>query len=328
MNPIRLLAATTLLLLAVGPVVAADAKGCRDLAGLKRFERSEILECDGKNFAEYILPTGTVKGYDFTAKRGQFATKLDLEGRLSRSAYVVPPGPSAAEVSRNYRVELADKGFTFLFEAKQAEVGWLMGKVFENEGPGGALLGYSPEEARYIAAEKEENGVKMHLAIFIVEYKDGHHPRTRLQKGQVVVRVDMLESGALKQQMVLVSAAEIARSLDQAGKVALYGLLFDFNKATLQPGSRPTLDEIAKFLKANPTQSVHVVGHTDNVGGVESNQKLSQARAATVVAELAKTHGIAPGRLRAAGLGLLAPVASNTTEDGRAKNRRVELLPQ
>jgi outer membrane protein OmpA-like peptidoglycan-associated protein len=321
-------AAIALAALAALPAAAADARGCRDLAGLKRFERSEIVQCDAKAFAEYRLPTSQATGYDFNAKRGVFATQVELEGRLTRNVYVVPSGPSSAEVFRNYRVELAEKGFTVLFEGKQAEVGWLMGKVFENDGPGGQLLGYSPDEARYVAAVKEENGVKTHLSIYVVEYRDGFHNTVRPAKGQVVLRVDMLESGALKQQMVLVSAAEIARGLDQTGKVALYGLNFDFNKATLQPDSRPTLDEIAKFLKDNPRQAIHVVGHTDSVGGLDSNQKLSQARAATVVAELAKSYGIAPARMRPAGLGLLAPVASNATEDGRARNRRVELLPQ
>ena len=113
--------------------------------------------------------------------------------------------------------------------------------------------------------------------------------------------------------------------LSSAGR---YGLFFDFNKATLQPESKPTLDEIARFLSANPGLKVHVVGHTDNVGGVEFNQRLSQARADAVVAALARGYGVPPSRMRPAGVGLLSPVASNADEEGRAKNRRVELLPQ
>ena len=128
--------------------------------------------------------------------------------------------------------------------------------------------------------------------------------------------------------MVVVSSSEIARGLIASGKVALYGVLFDFNKASLKPESRPTLDEVGKYLKDNPGQKIYVIGHTDNVGGFDFNMQLSQARAAAVVADLAKTYGVAPSRVRASGVGLQAPVASNASEDGRAKNRRVELLPQ
>lgn len=322
-----MLSAALLALAAVSPSHAADEKGCKDLSGLKRFENSEIVLCDKRNFAEYRLPTGPATAYDFNRKLGTFTSSLDLEGRLAQNAYRVPMGPSSAEVFRNYRQELDAKGFKILYEGKTGDLGYWMAKVFEG-GLGNQLFGYSAESARYVAAEKDESGVKTHLAIYVIEFADGYAPKVNPQKGQVFVRIDEVQSGELKNQMVTVSAAEIARGLDQTGRVALYGLLFDFNKATLQPESRPTLDEIAKFLHSNPGQSVHVVGHTDNVGGLDFNQKLSQARAAAVVVELSKTYGVAASRMRAAGVGLLSPVASNAEGAGRAKNRRVELLPQ
>lgn len=321
------LAAALLSLAVVAPAAAADATGCRDLAGLKRFEGSSIALCEKKTFAEYTLPTAPVRAYDFGTHKGVYDAKLDLEGRLSQNVYSVPKGPSSAEVFRNYKQELAEKGWRILFEAKQLEIGDGLQRVME-QGPGGQVFGYSQEEARYLSAVKENDGLTTHLSLYVVEYADGYNPVVNPVKGQVYVRLDTLESGELKNQMVLVSAAQIAKALDQSGRVALYGLLFDFNKATLQPELKPTLDEIAKFMKANPGQKVHVVGHTDNVGGVEFNQKLSQARADTVVAALAGTYAVQASRMRAAGVGLLAPVASNAEEDGRSKNRRVELLPQ
>lgn len=321
------LAAGLLALAAASPALAADAPGCKDLSGLKRFDGSSIVLCDKKNFAEYNLPTGKATAYDFNNKRGTFDASLDLEGRLASNAYAVPMGASAAEVFRNYKQELAAKGFRTLYEGKQGDLGYWMAKVFE-AGLGGQLFGYSPNEARYIAVEKQDGGLKTNLAIYVIEYETGYAPKEKPQKGQVFVRIDEIQSGELKDKMVTVTAEEMAREIEASGAVELRGLLFDFNKATLQPESRSTLDEIAKYLKANPDQKVHVVGHTDSVGGLDFNQKLSQARAATVTAELAKTYGIAAARLRPAGVGLLSPVASNATEDGRAKNRRVELLPQ
>ena len=77
---------------------------------------------------------------------------------------------------------------------------------------------------------------------------------------------------------------------------------------------------------ANPQLKLHVVGHTGNQGTADHNLDLSRRRAATVVRELGASHGVAPGRLDAFGCGLYAPVASNDSEEGRAKNRRVELV--
>jgi len=86
------------------------------------------------------------------------------------------------------------------------------------------------------------------------------------------------------------------------------------------------LAEIAKLLANNPTLNLHVVGHTDSTGAFDHNMTLSKARADAVMNALVSAHGVAASRLQASGVGPLAPVASNDTEDGRAKNRRVELV--
>ena len=106
--------------------------------------------------------------------------------------------------------------------------------------------------------------------------------------------------------------------------VPLYGVLFDFNKATLQPVSDGILQQVAGLLKATPTLKVEVQGHTDNVGGDAYNQTLSEARAKSVMAWLV-AHGISADRMTAKGYGKTRPVADNGTDEGRAKNRRVEI---
>jgi len=105
---------------------------------------------------------------------------------------------------------------------------------------------------------------------------------------------------------------------------AIYGVLFDFNKSTLQPASDPVLQQILDLLKKSPTLKIEVQGHTDNVGGDAYNQTLSEARAKAIVTWLTQ-HGIAGDRLAAKGFGKSKPIAENTTEVGRAKNRRVEI---
>jgi outer membrane protein OmpA-like peptidoglycan-associated protein len=128
------------------------------------------------------------------------------------------------------------------------------------------------------------------------------------------------------QQVVTMDAKAMAQDLGDAGRVAIYGIHFDTGKAELKPDSAPALGEIAKLLKQNPSLKVYIVGHTDMVADLALNLKLSLARAQAVVNSLVSQNGIASARLSAFGAGPYAPVATNTTEEGRAKNRRVELV--
>lgn len=140
-------------------------------------------------------------------------------------------------------------------------------------------------------------------------------------------RLTIVEKTALKQEVVA-DANAMLKDINQSGRVAVYGIYFDFDKAEVKPASDPTLQEIAKLLKQNTKLKLYVVGHTDNVGDFNYNIKLSQARAEAVVNVLAAKYGVAVNRLKPYGMGPLAPITSNKTEDGRAKNRRVELVEQ
>ena len=136
-----------------------------------------------------------------------------------------------------------------------------------------------------------------------------------------------VEKEAMNQE-VIADAKFLADGIGTTGHVAIYGIYFDFNKSDVKPESEPSLNEIAKLLTGNPNLKVFIVGHTDNVGGVDYNMKLSQARADAVVKVLTIKYKINLQRLKAYGVGQLAPVAPNKTEEGRAKNRRVELVEQ
>jgi outer membrane protein OmpA-like peptidoglycan-associated protein len=128
------------------------------------------------------------------------------------------------------------------------------------------------------------------------------------------------------EQSVVVSSEQIAKAMSAEGKVVFYGIYFDADKATLKSESNPTLAEMAKWLKTNAGVNVFIVGHTDIQGSLDRNQKLSRDRAASVIAALTRDHDIKADRLAAEGVGPLAPVANNTDESGRAKNRRVEMV--
>ena len=139
-----------------------------------------------------------------------------------------------------------------------------------------------------------------------------------------VVRVQL----ALREQnMIAISAKELIDAMTSTGRVALYGIFFDTAKADIKPESKAAVTEIANLMKSQPQLKLHVVGHTDSQGSIDSNFDLSKRRALAIKAALASQYGVAETRTPAHGVAHLAPVASNSDDAGRAKNRRVELVP-
>jgi len=174
----------------------------------------------------------------------------------------------------------------------------------------------------------------------VVQYEDRYNVYMSLEKGGKVTWVHVhpwnggqgiglyiVEEKAME-QYVVADAEALAKEISLTGKVAVYGIYFDTGKAVVKPDSKPALEEIAKLLQNDPGMKIYVVGHTDSVGGFDANMSLSLARAEAVVQVLASQYGIDPGRLKAHGVGPLGPASTNRSEDGQAKNRRVELVEQ
>ncbi len=170
-------------------------------------------------------------------------------------------------------------------------------------------------------------------------YEDQRYTTLKLAKDgkEIWVQVDtawgkgyfltIVEKQAMVQEVV--ASAELFKAgLNTTGHVEVPGIFFDTGKSVLKPESDAAVGEIAKLLQADPALKVYVVGHTDSVAALDLNMKLSQARAEAVVQALVTKHGIAAARLVGRGVGPLCPVASNDSEEGRAKNRRVELVKQ
>jgi len=174
----------------------------------------------------------------------------------------------------------------------------------------------------------------------IVTYEDDYNVYMTLETGEGVtwVRVNAWNGGhgcALyiveeepMEQVIVADASTLAKGIASAGRVSVYGIYFDTGEAVVKPESEPALIEVASLLEQDPQLKLYVVGHTDNVGGLDYNMDLSRARAAAVVEVLASQYSVDPARLSAHGVGPLAPATSNSSEDGRAKNRRVELVQQ
>ena len=204
---------------------------------------------------------------------------------------------------------------------------------------------YYPNEGGKIASGLQivrnyTNAAKSISGEQVYEWDDGiKHVILRVVKdnARIWTQVDSAEDGTfytvtiveeqLMNQDVVADAKSLAGNINTDGRVAVYGIYFDTGKADLKPESDATLAEIVKLLNNDSSLKLYVVGHTDNVGQFDYNIKLSQQRAAAVVQALVG-KGISTSRLTPFGAGPTAPVTSNNTEEGRAKNRRVELVAQ
>ncbi|GHB34156.1 hypothetical protein GCM10008106_14240 [Mongoliitalea lutea] len=127
-------------------------------------------------------------------------------------------------------------------------------------------------------------------------------------------------------QYIVLSAEDIAKEMKANGKATFYGIFFDTDKSDIKPESKETLEQMANYLKSNAQVNVFIVGHTDNTGAFEHNQQLSEKRAEAVVNYLIENYQIAANRLKGYGVSSLSPVSANTSEEGKSKNRRVEMV--
>ncbi|MEO6277626.1 OmpA family protein [Roseateles sp.] len=317
----------------------ADVARSADHPVLKRFTGSVLAgyaqqDWDARSFPD---ASGVSKTED------QFARPVNIEGKVTRLYYLAPLGKSPLEVFRNYQQALVAAGFKTTWSCESEAQGctkayfaldgaerakgmrWAEGNLPAMDGPhAGAAwnlaMALSHEQARLMVGTLTSGGRVLNLLLFtsLAENEYTHRAATY---------IEIVEPKAMPTGQVTVDAKVISQGLQAEGKVALYGLFFDTGKTDVKPDSAAQLDQMAAVLKAQPALKVLIVGHTDNVGAIDANLALSQGRAQAVVAALTQ-RGIAANRLQARGIANFAPVSSNAADDGRAKNRRVEMVLQ
>jgi outer membrane protein OmpA-like peptidoglycan-associated protein len=285
------------LLLTCIPVLAqSDEEGCKDHPMFSRFPNTHLAGCQSIQFDMRAFPTGPADADGVTKP-------VEVEGPVQWLDYQLNDGatpPSGLQIMRNFENA-----------AKKA------GGTIEGQYPGWCKAYYDGERmprmgnncTSYALTMKFVSAGKETWAFLQVGAEDGHYLLT------------ISEREAMKQE---ISVNALADKLTKDGFVSLY-INFDTGKATIKPDSAQTLDDAAAALKLAADLKVEIAGHTDNVGSPEANMKLSQDRAQSVMAALV-ARGVMAERLTAKGYGQTAPIADNRTEDGRAKNRRVELV--
>jgi OmpA-OmpF porin, OOP family len=331
----------------------SDKPGSKDSPLLQRYHGSFIVAYEYKAFDEFVLPLSKIEqipgrkdrltNYVYEPKK-----KLAVEGPYTRLVYLIPEGRSPLEVLRNYQDEIRRGGGKVLFECKAAECGgdplrsshlrygglmhpslsiylYPEERVKDKEwSDGSCALKSQIVDQRYMTAELR--GAHVSALTYTLTPQDRGTGDCQRFMDRTIAVIDIIEGKAREEKMVTVQAGEMSMAIAGTGRVTLYGIYFDFNKADIRPESDPTLEQIGKLLKDTPVLKLLVVGHTDNIGSFASNTDLSQHRAVAVVNALATRFGIGRDRLIAAGVSFASPVASNRSEEGRARNRRVELV--
>jgi outer membrane protein OmpA-like peptidoglycan-associated protein len=245
-------------------------------------------------------------------------TPLSVTGDLARHYYVIN-NVSTLKVYENYKQALMKAGFTFISQCELDECGDYteVTALGDQLALGGSIYKYT-RKPYYILAKKsidEANKANTYVALIIAGFDDTVH-----------VHQVILEEKAVVTGLVTVNADMLKQQIDENGKALIYGIYFDTGKATIKPESKPTLDAIAELLKRNPDLLLYVVGHTDDTGSVALNLTLSQQRAKSVRDALITDYQIVAARLQAEGVGPYAPASNNTSDSGKQKNRRVELV--
>jgi outer membrane protein OmpA-like peptidoglycan-associated protein len=283
-------------------VATVAAAADQDHPLITRYPGSTIQKRDAKDFDRYRLVVGL-------EPRGMKFKTEEVQGTTTRIVYENPADRSTVEIFRNYRqaLERADAEILFSCEVDACGPAYARGRWNRENG----LFAATDGEPRYLAARVGTGDATAYVAVMV---------------GKARTQLDVVETKVMDEGLIAVDPTALAKAIESAGSVRIYGILFDVDKAEIRPESKQTLDAIAELLRAKPELSLFVVGHTDGTGALDHNVKLSDARARSVVAALIGRYGIAATRLDAHGVGPLVPVAPNTTDAGRQQNRRVELV--
>jgi OOP family OmpA-OmpF porin len=330
---------------AIAAVPTSDIPGVKDHPTVPRLEGSIIIAHEFEEYGDLEINLGP-SGRDALQCKSYYCPsdfqpeQKTMEGRLTRNLYLLPPERGTLEVIRQYQTHFRQLGeVQTLFECGEETCGCCLAPMFAVRGlPDSPVFSHvwgsqdhhADEfgETRYYAGKIEHAGGTSYVTILTALNRPQTARDSRDEGGyeRTLAYVQILDVTDLDEAMMMVTAEEMQATLDAKGHIVLYGISFDANTDRLNPKSDETLVEIAKLLISKPGLHLHVVSHTDGKGTEEHNLNLSNHRARSVVKALTTRHGIDARRLTPFGAGMYAPVASNKTKEGRARNRRVELV--
>lgn len=334
-----------LLILLISHVVISQERAiCPDVEGavnhplIEKYKNSCIVAYSESKFNALSFPISKITSNDGAEN------EITVEGKTTSILYGIENAERASvlEVQRNYQEAFRKANFEILFSAfgkKNISGFYKMQSTYETFGEPKIITEYQylkpksyfrfsmsahnsnvDADDAYFVVQGKYNGKIYTLALFI------HYNRTSWEglQDNIFILAQIVEQEDMDTGQV--SAASIDEKIKNEGKEVFHNILFDFGSDKLTQESYTIIETLSKYLKANSSQGYYIVGHTDNVGSLDSNQSLSEKRAEAVRNALSSKYNIPIAQLSAHGVGQLSPLAINTTEEGRALNRRVELV--
>lgn len=305
-------------------VYAKDAKGSKDHSLFNRYPGFYIK---GYKQLEYDEAKVIIGVYDRHKNEAGLKT---VEGKVTNITYKNLPqttDTSVFQMYKNFENALKKQDASILFSCRNESCvpkgensvhGVHLGNWIRNKrGLFKGLFGDVKKEFGIITAEiPQKDGLPI-VVSFVMSEATG---------SDRYILETVIEPKALDNEKIGIgSVSDVEKKMDKEGKVSLEGIYFDFDKATIKPESKETLDVISQYLKKHKAQNFYIVGHTDNKGTYKHNMQLSNHRAKAVEKYLKSISNI-PNKLQSVGIGSISPIASNGSEEGRKKNRRVELV--
>lgn len=290
-----------------------DIEGSKDYSLVSRFSGSVIEWYQLKNFDRYYM----------LSLKDNKLEPFEINGKITRIQYSSQPQHSVFEIFKSYENALKNAGFEILLTLDKTNCGINLSEQLYigefsglNSLPAGQAIkpDFKEGEFAYLSAKKKVNDKDVYIVVYVTNWD------------WPLITFDAIEVQSMDKG--LVSVKDLETELSQNGHIAIYDIHFDTGKSTLKSESADALENISKYLNAHQDKKYIIVGHTDNTGNFEANIKLSKERAEAVKNVLVSKYLVRAEQLITYGVGQTAPVATNTTDEGRAKNRRVEIVEE
>lgn len=285
-----------------------DVDGAQDHPLISRYKGAALTNYSSFGYEEIALPIAKVES-------DKPAQSLTTKGSAKFYRYSTPRGVSLIEVEKSYENAFKKNGFEVIFSCRKESCGRYMESYLESNN---IFKGFYPTLLGDIPVYVVRHSTEFANTLLLVTFADWN--------SYIDVYQAVIQESAIDNNKVLVNADYLQEQIAANGKVALYGINFNYDSDQMTDASIKPLAAIADFLKKNSSLSLYVVGHTDADGNEDYNQQLSFKRAQAVTEKLVKEFGVARSRLTPKGVGNLVPVASNKLDDGKRLNRRVELV--
>lgn len=288
-----------------------DVKGSKDHPLISRFDGFRIDKYQETQFDLYDLPIGPAKDSK------TYGDTLTLEGKITKISYRYEGEsiPSLLQLFRSYENVFKDDKVEVLFSCFKLDCGAGAKDLVRTAAVSKRLLNnfMTFGEHAYHAVKIRSKDTDVYVGVFL-----------KVERANVAYELAFVEVQSMNEGNI--ALGDIEKGIAETGKQAFYGLYFDTGKSTLKASSKDELSLLAEYLSNHASSQFFIVGHTDNVGSYQANIALSEQRATSVISALRDDYNLDVTNLTAIGIGPVSPVTSNVSDDGKAQNRRVELV--